>query len=278
MTAFLRRLFREHPLVTFLPLAFALSWYPWLIALAQGRSTGPNPLGPFAAALLVTAIGLGWRDVKAQLARLVRGRVALRWYALALGLPVALVAACVGINAAFGAPWPTAAQLAGWPELVEKFLFIFLFIALGEEPGWRGFLLPRLAQRLGWQRASLVLGVIWAVWHVPLLGGEIGADRIVPFLIGVVAAAYVLTWLFAGTGGSVLLPMLMHATVNTVGAGFAFQFVAGAAQTRLWWINAVVWSIAAAVAAWRLRNVVAPAPSMPDHRSGAMERVPAAAR
>src|SRR5687767_7304305 len=109
MTSAIRQTFRDHPVATFVPLAFALSWYPWLIALAQGRGTGPNPLGPFAAALIVTGLGLGWPAVKALLGRIVRGRVAVRWYALAIGLPLALVAASIAINSALGAPWPTAA-------------------------------------------------------------------------------------------------------------------------------------------------------------------------
>ena len=249
-----RKPFRDSPVATFLPLAFLLSWYPWLIALAQGRSTGPNPLGPFAAALLVTALGFGWPSVKAVLGRIVRARAPLRWYALALGLPVAIVAVAVAINAAFGAPLPTAAQLATWPSLLDTFLVIFLFIALGEEPGWRGFLLPRLAQRHGLVRGSLVLGAIWALWHLPLIGTEFKAPIIVPFILSVFAATMVLTYLFDGARGSVLLPMLMHATVNTSGSGFAYGFASGADATRLWWINATLWCVAGAIAAWRMRE------------------------
>jgi membrane protease YdiL (CAAX protease family) len=249
-----RRPFRDHPIASFLPLAFLLSWYPWLIALAQGRSSGPNPLGPFAAALLVSALGGGWPAAKALLARLVRARVAARWYALAFGLPLLLVALAVAFNAACGAPWPTGAQLAGAAGLIEPFLFVLLFIALGEEPGWRGFLLPHLRQRHGAIAASGVLGAVWALWHLPLLGHEIAPAQVAPFLVGVFAATFVLTWLCERAHGSVLLPMLMHATVNTAGAGFAFGFVAGADLDRLWWINAALWSAAAAFAAWRMRG------------------------
>lgn len=248
----MRRFFRAWPVATFLPLAFALSWYPWLIALAQGRASGPNPLGPFVAALLVLGLGSGWPAVKSLLAAIVRGRVAPRWYALAFGLPVAIVALAVGLNAAFGAPWPTEAQWARWPGLVEPFLFILLFIALGEEPGWRGFLQPRLQDRFGAMRGTLLLGAIWSVWHLPLLGTEFAPAHIAPFLLSVFGATFVLAWLFDGARGSVLLPMLMHATVNTAGSGFAFGFFADADLTRLWWINAAAWLVAGAVAAWRL--------------------------
>lgn len=257
MISALRRIARDNPLATFLPLAFALSWYPWLIALAQGRSTGPNPLGPFAAALVVTGLGAGWPAVKALLGKLVKARVPLRWYVFAFGVPVVLVAAAVAINHAFGAPLPTRAQLADWTPLVDQFLVVLLFVALGEEPGWRGFLLPRLQQRFAPVAANLVLGAIWAAWHVPLLGTEIAPATIAPFLVGVFAGTFVLTRLYDGTGGSVLLPMLLHATINTVGAGYLFRFVQGDDLVRLWWIYAAVWSLAAIAAAWRMR--VAPA-------------------
>jgi membrane protease YdiL (CAAX protease family) len=227
-----RRLFRDHPVATFLPLAFALSWYPWLIALAQGRTTGPNPLGPFVAALIVLGLGAGWPAVKDLLSRIAKGRVPLRWYAFASGLPILLLAVAVGANTALGAPPPTAAQLASWRGLPETFVFIVLFIALGEEPGWRGFLLPRLEQRFGPLRASLVLGAVWALWHLPLLGNEFAPAHVVPFLVSVFAGSVVLTRLYDGSGGSVLLPMLMHATINTLGSSYALTFVDGAAKTR----------------------------------------------
>jgi membrane protease YdiL (CAAX protease family) len=268
-----RRFFRDHPLATFLPLAFALSWYPWLIALAQGRSTGPNPLGPFVAALLVLGVGTGWPAVKALLASMLRVRVAPHWHALAFGLPAAIVAACLAINHALGAPWPTAAQLAQWPDMIEPFLIILLFVALGEEPGWRGFLLPRLQQRFGALRASLVLGAIWALWHLPLLGTEFLPAHIAPFLVSVFAATMVLTRLYDGTRGSVLLPMLMHATVNTVGSGFAFGFYAGDELTRLWWINAGLWAIAGVVAAWQLHRQ-AESPPLPGASMGCHAALP----
>jgi membrane protease YdiL (CAAX protease family) len=254
MTGSIRKFVRDHPLASFLPLAFLLSWYPWLIALAMGRTTGPNPLGPFVAAIIVTAAGEGWPALKALLARIVKGKVGPRWYALALLLPVSLVAISLGLNTLLGAPLPTPAQLATWPDSIEKFVFILLFIALGEEPGWRGFLLPQLQRRYSPLRASLVLGGIWALWHLPLLGTEIRPELVAPFLICVFAATVVITRLYNGSGGSVLLPMLMHATVNTVASGYAFQFVSGVDLQRLWWIYTGAWLVTASVVAVGMRR------------------------
>jgi membrane protease YdiL (CAAX protease family) len=172
---------------------------------------------------------------------------------MAFLLPAALVGASFAANTFLGAPLPTTAQWATWPESIEKFLFILLFIALGEEPGWRGFLLPRLQQRHGSVVASLILGSVWALWHLPLLGTEIKPELIAPFLLSVFAAAMVITRLYNGSGGSVLLPMLMHATVNTVASGFLFHFVSGADLLRLWWLYTAAWVVTAAIIAVRMR-------------------------
>jgi len=115
--------------------------------------------------------------------------------------------------------------------------------------------LPRLQKRCGPVLASVILGGIWALWHLPLLGTENKIELIAPFLISVFAATMVITRLYNGSGGSVLLPMLMHATVNTVASGFAFRFVTGADLSRLWWIYAAAWLVTAAiVAVWMHRR------------------------
>lgn len=91
---------RELPI--FFLLAFLLSWYPWFLASAQGRTSGPNPLGPFVAAIIVAGIAEGWPAIRDLLGRIVRGRSGLRWYGVIFGLPVAIGALALAIMAAFG--------------------------------------------------------------------------------------------------------------------------------------------------------------------------------
>src|SRR5438045_2519719 len=152
----LRDLIGRHQLITFFVLAFVFSWYPWIIAIVRGRTSGPNPLGPLVAALIVTALAEGRAGLRTLLGRLVRARIGLRWYAVIFGLPVVICAAAVALMAAFGnvIALPGA---AAWRELPDRFLFIFLFIGLGEEPGWRGFALPRLQKNQSPVIASLIL-------------------------------------------------------------------------------------------------------------------------
>ena len=126
-------------------------------------------------------------------------------------------------------------------ELPERFLFILLFIGLGEEPGWRGFALSQLQTRYSPAIASLILAPLWALWHLPLIGNEFPWPIVAPFLLSVFGATFMLTWVFNGTKESLLLPMLLHATVNTVGAGLMFPLFSGGTLLLLWWIYGVVW-------------------------------------
>ncbi|MBK5257327.1 MAG: CPBP family intramembrane metalloprotease [Vicinamibacteria bacterium] len=87
----------------------------------------------------------------------------------------------------------------------------------GEELGWRGYALPRLATHLGLSSASVLLGVIWALWHLPLffLQGSGSEGQSFPiYLLHVTALSVAMSWLYWKTEGSLLLVMLMHASVN----------------------------------------------------------------
>lgn len=232
----------RHQLSAFFVLAFVLSWYPWIIALARGTTSGPNPLGPFLAALIVAGISQGWGGVRELLSRIVRARFGLKWYAVIFGLPVVFCAAAMAIMAALGnaVSLPTT---TAWRELPDRFLFIFLFIGLGEEPGWRGFALPRLQRSHTPLVASLILAPVWALWHLPLIGNEFPAPVIPAFLISLLGGTLIQTWLFNQTRGSVFAQMLFHATVNTVGAGLVFPLYKGASSVAFWYVYAALWLI-----------------------------------
>lgn len=94
---------------------------------------------------------------------------------------------------------------------------ISIWAQAGEELGWRGYALPRLAQRVGLATASLILGVIWAAWHLPLFvlpdSGSTGQSFLV-YLLHVMALSVVASYLYWKTGGSLLIVMLLHAAVN----------------------------------------------------------------
>jgi membrane protease YdiL (CAAX protease family) len=247
----------RHQLSAFFVLAFMFSWYPWIIALARGRVSGPNPLGPLVAALVVAGIASGWSGLRELLGRMVRVRYGLQWYAVIFGTPIAFCAVAIAIMAACGYPvsWPAA---AAWRELPDRFIFIFLFIGLGEEPGWRGFALPRLQKKQTPFMASLILAPIWALWHLPLMGNEFPAPVIPAFLISLLGGTLIQTWLFNRTRGSVFAQVLFHATVNTVGAGLVFPLYKGPAFVAFWYIYAALWLLVGCAVSSRRFQITAP--------------------
>jgi uncharacterized protein len=173
--------------------------------------------------------------------RIVRWRVGAKNYAIVFLTPILICLVAAGITVLVAGPRPSALTIEKLREVPERFLFVFLFIGLGEEPGWRGFALPELQKKHSPLIASLILAPVWAVWHLPLVGNEFPWPIVPAFLLSLFGATFMLTWLFNRTNGSVLLPMLFHATVNSVGAGLIFPLFTGPALITLWYIYGVIW-------------------------------------
>ena len=250
-------LVKRHPLIAFFVLTWALSWWPWIL-YAFGPSPAPiASFGPFLAALVVLAITQGKSGIGGLLRRMVRWRVGIRWYAVALLLPVGIALAATALNVLLGAQAPSAADLGGWTGLFSTFAVVLLIPGIGgtwEEPGWRGFALPSLQAGRSALVASLILGAVWALWHLPLVvaTGQMGGWDIV----NIMAWTLVLTWVYNGTGGSVLIVMLFHAMFNTISGGAIIPALSplafsGADSVRQSWLLAAVWcAVAVAVVMW----------------------------
>jgi uncharacterized protein len=238
-------LVRRHALTTFFLLAYALSWWAWpLYALGLF----PNPVasfGPFLAAIVVLALTEGKAGIVGLFRRMVRWRVAPGWYAVALLLPVVLTAIATMLNVMLGAQAPSRAQLGAWPGIFSTFAIVLLVPGVGgawEEPGWRGYAVPRLQHGRSALVASLILGVLIAGWHLPLMvAGQVRYSDIVLIL----AAVIVFNWVFNNARGSVLIIMLMHAANNAVSGSFFSPMFSGADSIRESWLLALVWWVVA---------------------------------
>src|SRR5215212_4569058 len=162
-------LVRRHPLITFFVLAYALSWWP---SILYALDLSPQPIvgfGPFLAALVVLALTSGKTGIVGLLRRMVRWRVAPVWYAVALLVPVAITLAATVFNVLLGAQAPSSAELGGWTSLFSTLALLLLIPGIGgawEEPGWRGYALPRLQVGRSALFASLILWVGLVVWHL----------------------------------------------------------------------------------------------------------------
>ena len=248
----LRARIQHHPLWFFFPLAFLLSWYTWYLRLfGVPTSGGMNPLGVLLAALIMSWVCGGFASAKAFLRRIVRFRYAPRWYLVALLLPLAVVGVAAALNLLLGAHLSPDAHAPDWRALFGGFLVQFLFVALGEEPGWRGYALVELQKRMTAIPATLLLGAIWALWHLPLMGPTVPVSVVPAYVVGIFTGSFVLTWIFNSTAGGVLPCMLLHATLNSIGVGAVFPLFSGPAVTQLWWLYILCWIIATAVVIWR---------------------------
>jgi uncharacterized protein len=238
---------RRHPLIAFFVLAYAFSWWPWpLYAL----KLSPSPIvgfGPFFAAVVVLALTGGKAGVMILLRRMVRWRVAPLWYAAALLLPVAIALGATVLNVLLGARPPSSAELGAWPSLIPTYFLLLLIPGIGgawEEPGWRGYALPKLQVGRSALVASLILGVVWAFWHLPLM-----VATVIPWsdIAYVSVQSVVYAWLFNNTEGSVLLVMLFHTMNNVISGGYFHAMFSGADWVRMGWLLVALWFAVAVI-------------------------------
>lgn len=218
-------LVEDHPVAAFFVGAIAFTWTVSAPALFMEPSWPAMFLiffGSFGPPLSAAAVTwLRGDDVRAWARQIVDWRVRWYWWVVALGLPVVLAVLNTGLLAAIGGPVDFG------QELVAPEMFAFVFVigmlvsgGLNEEPGWRGFAQARLNDRYSALTASLVIGVVWALWHLPYffapvtphssytLANQIG------WIFGILTLSIILAWAYNGTG-SVLIVMALHAMANT---------------------------------------------------------------
>jgi membrane protease YdiL (CAAX protease family) len=249
--------FGRSPLLLFFAIIFGITWSLGAVSVLArdwvdthlGPITATHPAfvaavyAPSLTAIALTALIEGPSGLKALLGRLVPWRVRWHWSALIiLALPVS-AAAVTRLAGVALAPAPT---IGGFLTVAIPALLLDPG-PLGEELGWRGFALPRLLERRPPLTASLMLGTIWGVWHLPgfLEPGIIQSTLPVPvFLLGILAMSVLSTWLFVNAGGSVVPSILLHWMGNSfrllgvpfeVGVGVAAAWavvIVGAGQLR----------------------------------------------
>jgi membrane protease YdiL (CAAX protease family) len=227
LTGFLKR----HPLVIGILLMFVLTW-PIDLANA-GFLPFQVPFGVYillgwgfiVASLCMTALTLGKGGAIALLKRFLIWRVAWKWYLAAFLLLPSLQLGAVLLNAALTRTPVDFSTVFAYKifgpsaELALLILPFFLFdaIANGEEIGWRGYVLPRLQSRYSALASSLIVGLIWGLWHLPKHLPHWDTLSFVFFMVAVLARAVLYTWLYNNTRGSLLLTTLFHASANTGG-------------------------------------------------------------
>jgi uncharacterized protein len=223
---------KQHSVIAYFILAYGLSWaieIP-LAASAQGWLAAPVPpalhylasFGPMLSALIIVVITEGGSGVRQLLGGLLKWRVGRGWFLFAVFAPIGLFAIAVVVSYVTTGNWPDLALLGEVDYLpylgpAGAFMLWLLTFGLGEEVGWRGFALPRLQAGHSALAATLIIGVVWAFWHLPaffyrdtyLAMGLVGGLPIL--LLSILAASIVFTWLYNSTRGSLLMVIIFHA-------------------------------------------------------------------
>jgi membrane protease YdiL (CAAX protease family) len=230
----LQQVMRQHPLLFFFLMAYAFSWIlsipfvlsEWGILHGDFRIAFVlKSFGPFLSAYIMTRIIEGKEGVLRLRHRMKQKRAGWQWYLfILLGIPALILVGIIiqpGVLASFQGFQPIL--LVSYP-----LTYVAVFFGggpLGEEPGWRGFALPRMQPRYGPLWGTLLLGILWTFWHLPdfltsAQGGGPGTGwtpffvNLPIFLLLVIALAIILTWIFNHTEGSIFTALLAHTSVN----------------------------------------------------------------
>ncbi|MBC7266731.1 MAG: CPBP family intramembrane metalloprotease [Anaerosomatales bacterium] len=241
---------RKHPVGWFYALAFALSWAGWvpIVADSRGAISLPGPAvfpllllpaaGPALAAAVVARRVDGEGAVDRLLRPLVEWRDGAPWLTVACLLPALALLAGKALTDVAGLEAPRVPAGGVAATTVVGALVTSLLSNPWEEVGWRGFALPRLQERHGALVATLVVGVMLGLWHLPLffwVGNPMSERPFLPWFVGTVAVSFVYTWLYNGAKRSLLPVTIFHVVGNTLGVA-----ITGVSVTAMAVVHAAV--------------------------------------
>jgi uncharacterized protein len=211
--------------------AIGISWLCWLPLVAADHGIGPlqpsvapllivlGTFGPFFAAVGMVARRSGFRGLAEFIGQAFRWRVGIQWYAAALLAPALIRIVVLSVHVLKGGTLPDMSDATRWLAIPSTFFLVLLIGGpTGEEFGWRGYLLQRMQGVTGVLWASLLIGVISTLWHLPLFWIPGTAQSHLPFAlfaVRTVALSIISTWLYNGTRRSLLFVLLFHASLNT---------------------------------------------------------------
>ncbi len=239
---------RKYPVAWFYILAFGISWLGMTSIVLASRGIAPfdSPyfqflsifyaIGPALAAMIVSQVTYGKTGIQDLNKGLIRWRVGLVWYLVAvLGAAILLIMGQVltkllGLTVTIAVP-----QVNLSPYIIFSFAINFLANTC-EEIGWRGFALPHLQKRYNALLSTLIVGTLWGLWHLPLvfLVGNSMSEFPLLWFISIVADAFIYTWIYNSTKGSILLVALLHGSGNIFVA-----FITGVSPVAFALVNCV---------------------------------------
>jgi uncharacterized protein len=239
--------------VSFFGLVFFATWIVWVPRALESRGLLDSHWGhwlgrgwtyaPALAAVVFVTLTGGRRSLAELGRKLLLWRIGWRWYIAIVTIPVGIALSTAGIYALTGGQFSAALPVA--LDLPLQMIPLMIAIRLltdgvGEETAWRGVALPQLLRRTNAVTASLILGVVWACWHLPLIftvGAPMGNNSIPLLFVLLPAEAVVYTWLYQRARGSILAAALFHALIGLC----AIASPAAEATDRPQLIRVILW-------------------------------------
>lgn len=275
---------KKYPAISLLVLAMIFGIVPTLAVAAGLLPPAASQLGALSSSLaaIVLVVVEGRKGgLRELLGRFLIWRVGIQWWAIALLFAIIPSVAALYLFNLLGGPPVDWSRLPQLYTVVPMFIMLTIAAGIGEEFGWRGFLLPRLQTRHNALVSALIVGVIWAIWHIPLFfikgtsqydqalqGGLLPA--ILAYSAFVIVSSIQFTWVFNNTKGSVLLAAVMHGAMNTWGGyidvyrGHFGGILTYAAVSVLVSIIIVLVAGATNLSRTNKRNVLEPESGQPD--------------
>lgn len=220
---------RRHPMLALVLLVFFFEWIVLIPAAAEERGISPIHVpaileliagwGPGLAAAIVTAAVAGKVGVKNLFRRYLIWRVSIGWYLIAILGTAAFILGGIALNVLLGGKVPTLPAVGMTPANVVLVFLVtvaFGFLTNTEDVAWRGVALPTLQGRHGALIASLIIGVLEGLTHLPyfFVYGDFRQQVGIWFMVFTLAIVIIMTWMYNSTGGSLLIVVLYHATQN----------------------------------------------------------------
>jgi len=209
----------------FFILTFVLSWFPWYAGIAPEVMA----MGPSIAAFIVVLILGGRRGFVDLLQPFGRWRANLGMWGLAIFGSGILYLVGLGVHLLMGGEAPPFIMIREELHLLPLYLVLVVLMPwngpIGEEFGWRGYALPKLQDKYGPLIASLVIGIIWGIWHLPdffaqqgvigTLAAALGMIFLVPYVLGTIANTIFMTWVYNKSKASALIAgIVWHAAID----------------------------------------------------------------